>query len=219
VQKSRQASSKRQPGATLIRIILLLFLPTLRLATLWLVALRLVALWRDTFGLAALLLATLRCDAFRLATLWRDSFRLDALLLATLLLATLRRDALRLNTLLLDALWLTVLLLTALRLDALPPSVPASAAAPAQAVALGIAAPVKARPLPTVVVPTISPSVPNEELCLHDDVKAAERGAQSLRGATGAAWRRSASGPLAISATTAVSVKPILRIAFSSNLN
>jgi hypothetical protein len=214
VQKSRQASSKRQPGATLIRIILLLFLPTLRLATLWLVALRLVALWRDTFGLAALLLATLRCDALRLATLWRDSFRLDALLLATL-----RRDALRLNTLLLDALWLTVLLLTALRLDALPPSVPASAAAPAQAVALGIAAPVKARPLPTVVVPTISPSVPNEELCLHDDVKAAERGAQSLRGATGAAWRRSASGPLAISATTAVSVKPILRIAFSSNLN
>jgi hypothetical protein len=44
-----------------------------------------------------------------------------------------------------------------------------------------IAAPVKAGPLPTIIVPTITPPVPNEDLRLLDDVEAAERGAQSFR--------------------------------------
>src|SRR5450759_1693836 len=48
--------------------------------------------------------------------------------------------------------------------------------------AFSVAAPVKARPLPTVIVPTITPPVPNEDLRLLDDVETAERGAQSLRG-------------------------------------
>jgi hypothetical protein len=41
--------------------------------------------------------------------------------------------------------------------------------------------------MPTVIVPTISPPLPNEDLCLFDDVEATERGSQSLRGAK---WSR-----------------------------
>jgi hypothetical protein len=124
------------------------------------------------FLLTALLLAALLLTALLLATLLRD----------TLLLATLLRDTLLLATLLRDTLLLaTPLLLAALLLATVLPSLPARAAAPAKALAPGIAAPVKARPLPAVIVPTISPPLPNEDLCLLDDVEAAERGAQSLR--------------------------------------
>ena len=66
--------------------------------------------------------------------------------------------------------------------------------------------------MPTIIVPTISPPVPIEDLRLFNDVEGAERGPQSIRRANRSRLEVVGHRPPAISATAAVSVKPVSHI-------